>query len=883
MIKQAFGKVRRLLARWRGLSTAADDGTVSPFAELPGQAELFSADQMERHGAFLADRHALRARHGPDQLLPKLAVNQRALLAACTVLTNALKANRRIAPVGEWLLDNFYLIEDQIRIAIRHLPKGYSRELPQLAEGPSAGLPRVYDLALELISHADGRMDLEGLGGFVAAYQQVCSLDLGELWAIPIMLRLALIDNLRQVATRVAASAADRERAAAWADWMMGVAERDPKSLILVVADMARSNPPMASAFVAELARRLQGQSAALALPLTWIEQRLAESGLTIEQLVQLEARGQAAVQVSISNCIASLRLFAAMDWRDFVESMSAVETELRKDPAGVYRDMDFATRDRYRHVVERMARQGKVGESFVARHAVCRARAAATALWGSTDFDPGQIRRRSHVGHYLIGPGRAELERAVGIPDTPLHRVRLWSATVRLPLYLATIAALAGTLTGLALLGQHLPASGPAAALLVVLVLAAAGQLAIALVNWLATLVSTAHVLPRLDFSKGIPPDCRTLVVVPAMLTSTAAVDSLCEALEVRFLANRDGQLQFVLLSDFQDASTESLPTDALLLARAQTGIAVLNARYGGRDQDIFLLLHRARRWNAREGCWMGHERKRGKLAELNALLRAQPAEGFAVVVGRLLHPATVRYVITLDSDTRLPRDAASALVGAMAHPLNQPHYEPQLRRVSEGYGILQPRIAASLPSTNRSLYARLFGSESGIDPYTRAVSDVYQDMFDEGSFIGKGIYDVDAFERALGGKLPTNRILSHDLLEGCYARAGLVSDVLLFEESPSSYLADYTRRYRWIRGDWQIAAWVFGRIPASTPDIGQNPLSALSRWKILDNLRRSITPALLVLLLLSGWTWLAAPLHWTLMVLAVLVVQVKSVALME
>ena len=317
----------------RGTGLASDESGDEP----PLRAELFSRDQMEQHGKKLAASHQVAPGHIPDQLLSRLSENEEVLIAASDLLTAAAKANRRIAPAGEWLLDNFYLIEEQIRTAKRHLPKGYSRELPRLGGGPSAGLPRVYDLALETISHGDGRVDPESLNSFVAAYQAVSPLTLGELWAIPIMLRLALIENLRRVAARVVAGRLDRNRAEGWADEMTATVETDPKSLILVVADMARSNPPMSSAFVAELARRLQGQSPSLALPMTWVAQRLSESGRTIEQLVQVENQQQAADQVSISNSIGSLRFLGAMDWREFVETMSVVEGTLREDPAGVY------------------------------------------------------------------------------------------------------------------------------------------------------------------------------------------------------------------------------------------------------------------------------------------------------------------------------------------------------------------------------------------------------------------------------------------------------------------------------------------------------------------------------------------------------------------
>ncbi len=370
--------------------------------EPPLRSELFSADQMEQHGKTLARSHKLGLGYTPDLLLARLAENEVVLRGVHSLLTEATNAERRITPAGDWLLDNFYLIEDQIRTARRHLPKGYSRELPRLMSGPSAGLPRVYDIALETISHGDGRVDTEGLSSFVAAYQTVTVLNLGDLWAGPVMLRLALIENLRRVGSRIAADGIDRNRADHWADLMTEVAERDPKSLILVIADMARSNPPMSSSFVAELTRRLQGRSPALAYPLTWIEQRLSETGTTIKYLVQSENQQQAADQASISNSIGSLRFLIAMDWREFVETVSVVEQTLREDIGGVYGKMDFATRDRYRHVVEKVAKSSRLSETQVAREAI---RLARTGGDGKSSND-----RAGHVGFYLIGKGLPQL-----------------------------------------------------------------------------------------------------------------------------------------------------------------------------------------------------------------------------------------------------------------------------------------------------------------------------------------------------------------------------------------------------------------------------------------------------------------------------------------
>ncbi|MDP1957424.1 MAG: cyclic beta 1-2 glucan synthetase, partial [Rhodocyclaceae bacterium] len=451
------GYLRQLKARLRGSGWPR----ISPDEEPPLRSELFNADQMERHGKALAASHQLKPGRAPDQLLARLAANENALVKVCKMLTAAVSAKRRITPAGEWLLDNFYLIEEQIRTAKRHLPKGYSRELPRLAHGPSVGCPRVYDIALETSAHGDGRVDAETLTRFVTAYQTVTELKLGELWAIPIMLRLAVIENLRRVAVWIAAGWDERNLAYSWADQMRETAEHDPKSLILVIADMVRSDPPMVSAFVAELARRLQGRGPTLALPLTWIEQRLSESGLTIEQLVQAENQMQAANQVSISNSIGSLRLLGAIDWREFVETMSVVERTLLEDPDGVYGRMDFGTRDRYRHATERIAKESRLSEGEVAGKAVELARAAA-----ALDAGGGSGGRVAHVGFYLIDKGLPQLERAAEVRLPRLEILRRAAGRFPLLLYLGGIALITAIISA-SLLAQANTVAMPVWALL--------------------------------------------------------------------------------------------------------------------------------------------------------------------------------------------------------------------------------------------------------------------------------------------------------------------------------------------------------------------------------------------------------------------------------
>jgi cellobiose phosphorylase len=816
-------------------------------SEPPLRSELFSVEQLARHAKALADYHRIVTWRRSNSLLERLVQNEDTL-RSFNFDTLADHPGRRITPAAEWILDNFYLIEEQIQIAKRHLPKGYSRELPCLVNSPSAGLPRVFDIVLELISHVDAQIDSASLSAFVASYQTVDALKLGELWAIPIMLRLGLIENLQRVATLLTIARADRDLAISWIDRLQGMVEKDPSYLVIVVADMAKSEIPLSSSFVAEFSQRLSRQSPLLHLARSWLEQRLVEQGLTIEHLVQQESQTQAANRVSVSHSIASLRFLSAMDWKAFVEGLSLVDEILRSDPAGVYSKMDFSTRDRYRHSVEAISRHSKFSEVDVA-HKTAQLAAEGARLKGNED-------RIAHVGFYLMDRGHATLGRAANVRwpwGTFIERsIRCFPLTF----YVGGIATLTALSTFVFVLQAGTrEVQGWELVLLTFVGLLCASQLAVALMNWLSMLLVKPCLLPRLDFSSGITAECRTMVVIPTMLTSLAGIDRLLETLEIHHLANRDQHLHFALLTDLRDAAEEHLPEDQELLRRAQSGVEMLNIKYPSGKQTFFFLFHRPRRWNACESVWMGYERKRGKLMEFNALLRGGSPDCFTGIVGELAVLPSIKYVITLDTDTQLPHGAARQLISTMAHTLNHPVFDTVRGIVVTGYSILQPRVGVSLPSARRSWFVRLFAGDAGIDPYTREVSDVYQDVFQEGTYIGKGIYDVDAFQRAMHGRFPENVILSHDLLEACHARSALVSDVEFFEEYPSRYNVDIDRRHRWMRGDWQITQWLLPRVPGSDTSRIANPLSVLSQWKILDNLRRSLVPVALVFLLPGAW----------------------------
>ncbi len=836
----------------------------------PMRGELLSVDRLEQLAAELAAEHRVAPREAKPSganLLARLSRNQRRLAAAHKQSAKAVDEGRAISPAAEWLLDNYHIVQEQLREAREDLPRRYYAELPKLAGGDLAGAPRVYALAVELITHTDSRLDAETLSRFVAAYQRNASLTLGELWAVPIALRLALIENLGRLAARIVRAHRERTAADALADRLIEIAGDRPDAvaseLDAKVSGRVADTTPM---FAVELLLRIRDQDPALAPVVTWLEERLSAQGTTVEETTRAEHQSQAANQVSVGNIIGSMRMITAADWPEFVESLSLVEATLSEDPLGYHARQDFATRDRYRHEVERIAKRTRLEEVDVARRAVAFAREAGERVGA----DP----RTTHVGYYLVDRGLAALERAANY--RPTVRERATRAVLARPtlVYLGSIAVMTIFFVTLLVLYAWQQGAGWVDMLLVALVAALpASDLAASVVNSEITHTLAPRRLGKLDLSKGVPPEYRTFVVVPTMLTSPAGVKNTFDHLEVQYLANADPNVHFAVLSDFADAGVEQTPNDAEVIEAATAAVRELNARYGDGREDRFYLLHRKRLWNEREGKWMGWERKRGKLSELNRLFAGARDTTFSTVVGDTGVFASVRYVITLDADTILPRDTARKLVGTLAHPLNEARLDPKTRRVVEGYAILQPRVSATLESSSQSGFASIFSGNTGVDPYTTAVSDVYQDLFGEGSYTGKGIYDPRVFEEALDGRIPENQLLSHDLFEGSYARAGLVSDIELFDDCPSSYLVHSMRRHRWTRGDWQLLPWLGPRVPRAGGGRERNVLPAIMRWKMFDNLRRSLVAPALVLMLVAGWLCLPGqPLLWALAVAVVL-----------
>ena len=811
------------------------------------RGELYVSDHLSEHAAALARSQGMPSlKVRPALLWQRFSRTKSTIRDAYRVLGERLERGEEPSPAEEWLLDNSHVVEDQIREIQEDLPRGYLHKLPRLADGAMQGCPNVYGLCLDYLRHTDARVELTTLSEYVRSYQSVRTLTIGELWAVPIMLRFGLLLTVASIAS-AEANSGDRKRADRWAHRLLEV-EKEPVELGRRLLELESDVKPVRAAFLVQLLRRLrEHEERALALVFDWVNLQASRLGSTPEELTRSQHLKQAGDQVSVGNSITSMRAVAALDWNLFFERTSAVEALLNRDPVGAYALTNQTSRDRCRHAVELLARRSRADECGVA--------GAALELAGAAHAASPDDHVRAHVGYYLVDDGRRELERRLSYRPRldELGRRALLAHPSLFYFGAMGLGALGFfAVTAYALL-QVLPFGLPLGALLVLLA-APACEVGLTFANALSVLLLEPRLLPRLALEDGVPPALRTLVVVPTLLDSRGTLARLLTELEVRSLANRDEGLNFGLLTDFPDADGEERPEDAELLQAALAGVRALNERYPEQEQRYFLM-HRPRRWNPSEGRFMAWERKRGKLEELNRLLRGAKDTSFSVVTLPDEILRATRFVITLDADTELPRDVAKKLVGAIAHPLNRPEIDAEHQRIRRGYGILQPRVGILPLSTRTSRYAAVSAGRPGIDPYTTAVSDVYQDLFGEGSFVGKGIYDVDAFLATLDGRAPENHLLSHDLFEGIYARSALLTDVEVLDEQPASYEIQCSRQHRWIRGDWQLLPWLLPYAPRRGHRSPTNDLRLFDWWKIFDNLRRSLLAPALIALAALGW----------------------------
>jgi cyclic beta-1,2-glucan synthetase len=817
----------------------------NPIGDVRSRGVPLSAAQIQEHAQRLAVDHEMDPNPQRNtELLERLEQARQWVHQVCSDLSEASRLEQGVPPTAEWILDNEYVIESNARDVQLNLPRRFYEELPALANEAYRGLPRIYGLAKEFVSYTESRLDRENILAFIEAYQSVRTLTIGELWAVPQMLRTALIESIQDLAASALTELREREIADFWANRLITANRRDPNQLFSILAELASTQPGPSPYFASQLVDHLYDEDAALAPVQSWLERTYHKP---LSELNLREQNRQTQDQISIGNAFTSLRQLTLLDWRRIFERLSRVELLLRLDPSGVYPKIDFDTRDRYRRAIEELARRSGQAEDQVAQHAIELATQAARE---ATEDD-----RRIHVGTYLIGEGRRELARLIRCHEAPRFRLLQWVYRHHSAAYFLGLSFLSAVFISLiVLLGLRGQAPG-IRLVIALLLLIPVSQLALEVLNYLVMRLLPPRALPKMDFEvSGIPDAFRTLVVVPVLLRDAQTIRAEVENLEIRYLANKEGNLLFSLFTDYTDSDQAHREDDERLLQTVTESLEALNHRYGG---ERFFLFHRDRTWSESEQKFIGWERKRGKIEELNRLIdgtRPEDADRL-VYVGDPDHLSNVRFVIALDSDTHLPLGTARRMIETLAHPLNQPRFDAAGRILAGSYTIIQPRVSPSLPSTSASPFSRLFADAIGIDPYTKAVSDVNQDLAGEGSYHGKGIYDVRAFSRVLSGRFPEECLLSHDLIEGAHVRVGLASDIELYDEFPQDYLSYTRRQHRWIRGDWQIADWILPRVPQPGGRRGPNLLSWFDRWKVFDNLRRTMVPTTSLVLLIACW----------------------------
>ncbi len=813
--------------------------------EPPNRSEIFGPERFAQHGRSLAATHrAEPTRSRKATFFPRLHENVRVLREAHRYIGAQAKTGYDVSPAAEWLLDNFHLIEAQLKEIHDGLPRRYYRDLPLLTDEPLAGLPRVYGVAWAFVAHTDGAFDEALLTSFLQAYQSERELAVGELWALPTTLRLVLVENLRRLSERVATNKAARELANLYCD---RIDEQGPLDLDRVLALIERRGA--ARTFLAQIAQRLQDpRNAAQMRMREWLQRAMPDVALVQTQ----QPAEQAADNLSVSNAIGSLRLIGNADWAEIVARTSTTMQLLLSSPAFEAERVD--TRNETLHEIERLARRSGRSETEIARTLLELTRRAGD--------DPAA----AAPSHWLQGPGRAALVERFGLDERARRFARICLRRAALPAYLGTIAAGTAGLVAWMLVGHSAALASADAALWLtlltaVLMLFPASEAVVAIVNRLISESAPPARLPRLAFAHGIPADHRVIVVIPALLTNPTAATDLAHRLELHYLANPEPNAQFALLTDWVDAATQALPSDGPVLDAAVRHVNELNARHPVAEGRAarFLVLHRERRYSRTERRWIGWERKRGKLEQLIDLLvdpeSADAAHAFIDLEALSRVEPQTRYIVTLDGDTQLPPGRLRELVGVAAHPRNEPQVDAKRRCVRHGYAILQPRVVTPLPSPeNVTTYHWLFAGQCGIDPYSAASSEVYQDVFCEGTFAGKGLLNVRAMHVVLSGRLPHGRVLSHDLLEGSIARCAAVTDVTVIEDAPFHADVAASRVHRWTRGDWQLLPFMLHP--------RRYRMRTVNRWKMFDNLRRSlVAPMSLGLILFALGSGVVSP----------------------
>lgn len=797
-----------------------------------------SRDELEKHALEISHYEAVTKRGNCRRMLVRsLDTSYRKILKGHDYVEREVRNKKELLQASEWLLDNLYIIQREYKDIKSNMPETYYKNLPVMRKGILKGYPRIYYIAVELVSHTDGRVDEELLATFINAYQKNKILTSGELWAFPIMIRIALIQNISKITERIVLVQKARRKGDEIAERIIDAFNNE--KVTEEINKLSEEKIIFSPTCVERLLKVLRDNGVENPIVYKWIDNLLDKQETNTETLINIEHHKQSSYQISIGNSITGIREIAAANWKENFEKLSYVEKVLRQDPSHIYENMDFKSRDYYRHRLEKLSKYVNAPEAFIAKKAI---ECAEEALENkeSQEFE-------KHVGYYIIDDGVECLKSKIDFKKKGFTGITSAFIKGNVSLYIGIIVLgtiiLTSLIIGTSLINDNSPVLWKYVVIAIALIIPCS-EIIISIFNWSINRLIDPRFIPKIEFKHGITETFSTVVVIPTLLNNVERVKSLVDDMEVYYLANKENNTYFALLGDFKDSKQEHEDNDKLIIKTALKLVEDLNKKYSKDTKEIFYFFCRYRKFNEKEGIWLGWERKRGKLEEFNALLRGAKNTSYDVISGDIKSLYTVKYVITLDADTQLPMGSARKLIGAMAHVLNRPYVDSKRKVVLRGHGLMQPRVSVGNLSANKTMFSKIFSGETGLDMYTTAISDVYEDLFDEGIFTGKGIYDVDVFNSMLKDEIPENTVLSHDLLEGSYVRAALITDVEFIDGYPAYYNSSAKRLHRWVRGDWQLLPWLLKR----------TPLNTLSKWKIFDNLRRSLlAPSIIMLTIVS------------------------------
>ena len=788
---------------------------------------ILDNQQLEKHLQKIASNHNLVNKSSKETYpIPHLIENYETIKIVYNLLNSHVKQGISTHPAGEWLLDNFYIIEETVKQIQKELTlKKYTNFLG-IANGRYKGFARIYVVAAEIIAYTDNRIEKENLEEYLMSYQTKKTLSMEEIWNIGIFLQIAIIENIREICEKIYSSQIQKIKAENIVKKLIdntNIEEKGEKTEIRkdILKDMDKYP------FIEYMSYILKRHGKKGYRYLQALDEIVERMGTTVGEVIKKEHFDIAVKKVSIGNSITSIKKIQRINFLEIFEKINGVEEILKKDPAGVYEKMDSTTKDCYRNKIKEISKKTKISEIYIAKKIL---------LLAEQNKDNG---KKSHIGYYIIDKGITKLYK-----ELQYKVKKRINNNSKQNLYIMTniIVSIIISLIISMIINKNIQNIGIFIFNFIILLIPSS-ELVIQIIQYILSKTVKPQIIPKIDFSKGIDKENTCMVIIPTIIKDKEKVKELIKKLEVFYIANKSPNIYFTLLGDCSESKFKEEKIDNEVI---ETGIELtkeLNNKYPTDDNfPIFNFIYRKRQWNEKENCYLGWERKRGMINQFNEYILKHESNKFRVNTIEEYKDCIppIKYVITLDADTDLILDSAFELVGAMAHILNKPIIDKEKNIVTKGYGIIQPRVGINLDITYKTLFTQIFAGSGGIDSYTNAISDLYQDNFGEGIFTGKGIYDIEVFSKVLNNVIPENTVLSHDLLEGSYLRCGLATDIMLMDGYPTKYNSFMNRLSRWIRGDWQISQWIRKN---------RNPLNAISRYKIFDNLRRSLVEVMSII----------------------------------